>query len=273
MGKLILYSFLAGVVGTGLGGVISIFVKPGNKATMTYLLNLAGGLMISITCFKLIPESVKLGNVFITVIGVIFGAVLIQVLNSYIDWTENRKNAKLHADLSEMMHTEELTKEIKHGREHIDRGEISDAKIFRAGFIMLFAIALHNLPEGLAIGSTGAYNEQIGIVLAFTIAFHNIPEGMAIGLPLSIGGLERGKTILWTALSGFTTVIGALIGYLIGGISDIYAAFSLSFAGGAMLYVTFGEIMPQAILMCNNRKSILYTLIGFVIGMVVMYLT
>jgi len=274
MVNLILFSLLAGVVGTGLGGLISILIRHRNKIVMTYLLNFSGGMMISITCFKLIPESVSLSNITVSAIGVVLGAVLISFLNKYIDWIQEKGNSRLpHKDLGELMHTDELVKEIKHNQEHQIHGEISDAKIMRAGLIMFFAIALHNLPEGLAIGSTGAYNIKIGIVLTITIAFHNVPEGMAVALPLSIGGFNKAKTVFWTAFSGFTTVIGAMIGYLIGGISDAVAAFALAFAGGAMIYVTFGEIIPQAVLMCNNRKTVLYLLVGFLLGMVVMYLT
>lgn len=274
MGKLILYSLLAGVVGTGTGGLISVFLKKRNKKVMTYLLNFAGGMMISITCFKLIPESVELAGIYITTFGVFLGVGLIQALNSYVDWLDKRRKCEVpHADLGELMHTDELVKEIQHSKAHQSRGEINDACIFRAGLIMLFAIALHNLPEGLAIGSTGSYNAQIGLVLAITIAFHNVPEGMAIAVPLTIGGMSKWKTVLMTAASGSTTVIGAIIGFLIGGISSSVAALAMALAGGAMIYVTFGEIMPQAILMCNNRKAVVFMLMGFVIGMVVMFLT
>lgn len=274
MARLILYSLLAGVVGTGLGGFISILLKRNNENFMTYLLNFAGGMMISITCFKLIPEAEALSNIYITLASVLSGSILIQMLNKYIDYIEEKKKCKkMHSNLQELVHSNKFIKEFKHSRQHSIKGDYNDSCILRAGFIMLFAIALHNLPEGLAIGSSGAYNAQIGFVLALTIAFHNVPEGMAIAVPLIIGGFNKWKTVLMTAASGFTTVIGAIIGYLIGGISNLVAAFAMAFAGGAMIYVTFGEIMPQAILMCNNRKSVVYMLIGFVIGMVVMFLT
>lgn len=274
MGQLILYSLLAGVVGTGLGGFISVSLKKRNKKVMTYMLNFAGGMMISITCFKLIPESVELGGIFVATAGVLIGVVFIQVLNSYIDKVQSRKQCDIpHKEIEELIHAEALIKEEAHSQLHKQQGDYNDACIFRAGLIMLFAIALHNFPEGLAIGSTGAYNVQIGLILAVTIAFHNVPEGMAIAVPLNIGGLSKFKSVLWTALSGATTVVGAILGFLIGGISDSIASLALAFAGGAMVYVTFGEIIPQAILMCNNRKSIGYMILGFVIAMVVMFLT
>ncbi|MGI6702025.1 MAG: ZIP family metal transporter [Christensenellales bacterium] len=274
MVALIFYSLLAGVAGTGVGGIISVFIKCRDNKIMTYLLNFAGGMMISITCFKLIPESVQLGGIAVSIGGISLGAALIMALNKVVDRMEEKRFSDIpHKELSELMHAEELVKEIKHNKEHHVKGELSDAAILRAGIIMLFAIALHNLPEGLAIGSTGSYNIQIGLVLAFTIAFHNVPEGMAIAVPLSVGGMGKVKTVIWTAASGLTTVIGAIIGYLIGGISDAVASLALGFAGGAMMYVTFGEIMPQAILMCNNRKSVIFSLFGFLLGMAVMYLT
>lgn len=271
MGKLILYSLLAGVVGTGLGGVISVLLKRQDKTFMTYLLNFAGGMMISITCFKLIPEAFELSNIYITTAGVLLGAILIQVLNHYIDIVQSKKEC--HIELDELIHADEFVKEIKHKKEHKIKGEISDDCMYRAGLIMLFAIALHNFPEGLAIGATGAYNEKVGLVLALTIAFHNVPEGMAISVPLSMGGLSKSKTVFLTASSGLTTVLGAGLGALIGNISQEVAGFTLALAGGAMIYVTFGEIMPQAIKMSNNKKTVGFTLIGFILGMVVMFVT
>lgn len=274
MANLILYSLLAGVVGTGIGGFIAIFIKRSNKMLMTYLLNFAGGMMISITCFKLIPESVELSNIYLTTVGIFIGILFIQLFNFYLDRIQSKKKCvEPHVQIEELIHSEGLIKEIKHSQVHQSHGETSDARIFKAGIIMLVAIALHNFPEGLAIGSTGAYNAQIGLVLAFTIAFHNIPEGMAIAVPLSCGGMNKYRALWLTALSGFPTVIGAIIGFAIGGISNAVAAFALSLASGAMIYVTFGEIMPQAILMCHNKKSVVYMLMGFIIGMIVMYLT
>ena len=105
-----------------------------------------------------------------------------------------------------------------------------------AGVIMACAIALHNLPEGIVIGASyagdatsGAFTGT-GLVMAIIIGLHNIPEGMAVEVPLMTGGMSRTKAVLVTALSGAPTVIGALIGYGLGGIGPLALSLSLSFA-------------------------------------------
>ena len=244
--NLILYSILAGVVGTSLGAVIAVLIKHQSKNLMYNLLNFASGMMISITCFKLIPESVELSNIYFTAAGVTIGILVILLLNILINKVEKNK----------------LEKNSKYKTKN---------SILKSGFIMLIAIALHNLPEGLAIGSTGAYNQKIGFVIAFTIAIHNIPEGMAIAVPLKIGGLSKTKTLIYTGLAGFATVIGAIIGYLVGISSPIVSSFALAIAGGAMLYVTFGEMIPQSFNKAKN--SIYYLLFGFILAMIIMFVT
>jgi ZIP family zinc transporter len=134
---------------------------------------------------------------------------------------------------------------------------------------MLTAIALHNIPEGIAIGAGASYNIRLSAVIAIMLALHNIPEGMAVAAPLLAGGVKRWKTVLLTTLSGATTVLGGLIGVFIGNISEFSIALSLSAAGGAMLYVVFGEIIPQSIVMTKSRIAPLITLFGIIVGLLI----
>ena len=145
--------------------------------------------------------------------------------------------------------------------------------LFIAGLIMASAIALHNLPEGMTIGASFANTkgslEGSALILSILIGLHNIPEGMAISVPLINGGVKRRKAILITALSGAPTIIGALIGYYIGDIGVLGLALSLSFASGAMLYVTFGEILPQSILMYRSKLPAFSVILGMLVGLIV----
>jgi ZIP family zinc transporter len=108
-----------------------------------------------------------------------------------------------------------------------------------------------------------------GMLILIVIALHNIPEGMAIAAPLLAGGVSGGKVVFLTALSGATTLLGGTIGVLLGNLSDFSVALSLSVAGGAMLYVVFGEIMPQSAVMTKNRTASIVTLFGIFIGFIV----
>jgi len=108
-------------------------------------------------------------------------------------------------------------------------------------------------------------------VLAILIGLHNIPEGMAVSVPLISGGMPRSKAVLLTALSGVPTMVGALLGYLIGEIGAVGLALSLGFASGAMLYVVFGEILPQAILMYHSKLPAFSVIAGILLGLFIIY--
>ena len=255
--EMILFSAAAGILGMGLGGFASaLMLKRPSDTMVCWLLSFAAGVMTSIVCFGLIPETFELAGVGVTVFGLVLGVVIIMALNRVVDRiTETKEeNLKVH-------HTHE---ELYHGSQFIhDR-----AKMLRSGVLMLIAIGLHNVPEGIAIGAGGSHDFRLGALLAIMIALHNIPEGMAIAAPLLAGGVNRWRVVFLTALCGATTLLGGLIGILIGGISPFTVALSLSAAGGAMLYIVFGEIIPQSIVMTKNRAATIIALFGIIIGLV-----
>ena len=102
--------------------------------------------------------------------------------------------------------------------------------------------------------------------MAIVIGLHNVPEGMAVSVPLISGGMGKLKAVLLTALSGLPTVFGALLGFALGGISDIMLVLSLGFASGAMLYVVFGELLPESILMWRSKLPAFVLFIGVIVG-------
>ena len=108
-------------------------------------------------------------------------------------------------------------------------------------------------------------------VMAMVIGLHNIPEGMAVAVPLISGGGRKLHAILITALSGMPTVLGAVIGYYLGMLSPLMLAISLSFASGAMLYVVLGELLPEAILMWRSKVPAFSTLIGIIVGLIIIF--
>lgn len=145
-----------------------------------------------------------------------------------------------------------------------------------AGVVMACAIALHNIPEGMTIGASYAHNNGVlgdsALILAVLIGLHNIPEGMAVSVPLIGGGMNRIKAVIITALSGVPTIIGALLGFVIGDMSVLGLALSLGFASGAMLYVVFGEIIPQAILMYQSKLPAFSVIVGMFVGLIIIYI-
>ena len=272
---LLLTTAIAGVVGTGLGGLIGALLQKDSSKTVSVLLSFAAGVMLSVVCFDLVSEAIETGVGVLVVIGAIaIGVIVIFILNNIIDRNTipevphvDENHPKTHDDLDELIHSDHL-------RQHAKRKDGKFA-LFVAGIVMSCAIALHNVPEGMTIGASYASNNGVmgsaALVLAVLIGLHNIPEGMAVSVPLISGGMKKGKAVLITALSGVPTMLGALLGYVIGDIGIMGLALSLGFASGAMLYVVFGEILPQAILMCHSKIPAFSAIIGMLVGLFIIF--
>ncbi len=276
---IIIVTFISGVIGTGLGGLFGSFARRDSSKTVSLFLSFAGGVMLSIVCFDLIADALSpdsensLFFLMLTIAGLFIGYATVFLLNRVIDKNTNREVVHIDEnhpetadDLGELIHSD-------HYSHHRETGNWRE--MFVAGIIMACAIALHNLPEGMVIGVsyTGADGvmDRGGLVMAIVIGLHNIPEGMAVSVPLISGGMPRLRAILVTALSGAPTIIGALLGYAVGGLGPTSLCLSLSFAAGAMIYVVFGELVPEAFLMWRSKKPAFAILIGMVVGLIVIY--
>ncbi len=275
---IIVITFISGVVGTGLGGLVGAVLRRESNKIVSLLLSFAAGIMLAVVCFDLMSEPIEMmksGEMgwytpLIVVAAVIVGYTVVYMLNFAIDKKTNRevkhidKNHPATADdLDELIHAD-----------HFETHKREKSNLFVAGLVMMTAIALHNLPEGMVIGASYAITPNLtsnlfsgaGFVMAIVIGLHNIPEGMAVSVPLISGGMGKTKAMLLTALSGLPTVFGALIGYTLGGINQIMLTLSLGFASGAMLYVVFGELLPEAILMWKSKLPALSLFIGVLVG-------
>lgn len=272
---LLITTAVAGVAGTGIGGFIGALFKKESDKTVSLLLSFAGGVMLSVVCFDLISEAIETQvGVWTVIFAVLLGVLVIYALNAVIDMKTNPEVPHIDEDhpktadqLDELIHSNHL--------EQHHKNKDSRFALFLAGIVMASAIALHNIPEGMTIGASYARDEgamgRAALLLAVLIGLHNIPEGMAVSVPLIGGGMGRFKAVVITALSGAPTIIGALIGYWLGDIGDLGLALSLGFASGAMLYVVFGEIIPQAILMYRSKLPTFFVIIGISLGLLIIY--
>ena len=107
--------------------------------------------------------------------------------------------------------------------------------------------------------------------MAAVIGMHNVPEGMAVAVPLIAGGMGRGRAVLTTAVTGAPTVLGAVLGYFLGTLGPATLSLCLSFASGAMLYVVFGELLPESALLWRSRLPALAAVAGILVGMGIVY--
>lgn len=271
---------LAGMGGTGLGGLVSCLFRKDSSKTVSLLLSFAAGVMTSVVCFDLLTEALHMNqestNVWLVVLGVLLGYVVIALLNSWIDDNTNHEVAHIdenHPRTADSL--EELT-HANHLQEHRE-GRQPRSGLFLAGLVMAAAIALHNVPEGMVIGASFARSagqaqmNRGGLTMAIIIGVHNIPEGMAVAVPLISGGMPKPRSVVTTALTGFPTVLGALLGYSLGTMGSFALALSLSFASGAMLYVVFGELLPESILMWRSKLPATAAIIGMLTGLIIIY--
>ena len=279
LGWIVLVTAIAGIGGTGLGGVIGAILKSDSKKIVSLLLSFAAGVMLSVVCFDLLieairPEGQEVNPVSLAIaIGVTLGGFLIIYALNYI--IDKRTSHATHEVEGEHPSTADDLDELIHS-DHYAEHKKSNKGMFVAGLIMACAIALHNVPEGMVIGAAYVGETQwlaaSGLLMAVTIGLHNIPEGMAVSVPLISGGMKPIYAILLTAASGVPTVIGAILGFLVGSISPTALTVALSFASGAMLYVVFGELLPESILMWRSKMPAFAILIGLLVGMVIVFI-
>lgn len=240
MSDILLVSTLAGLA-TGLGGLIAGLFKKPSLLLVAFLLGFAAGVMIAITGFDLIPSAFSLGGLGKTVFGVFCGVGFLWLLDRLVP----------HQHPSGSCGETRLSERWK-----------------KTGIFIAVGIALHNLPEGLAIGAGYFAAESLGIMIALAITLHNIPEGIATALPLKLGGVKNWKIVLITSLAGFFTPIGTYLGTVLYGISEGFISFSLAFAGGAMLYIAVDELIPS----CKRYHKFLGSLgvlLGFGVTLIV----
>lgn len=275
LGWVVLVTFIAGVVGTGLGGLIGSFTKKDSHKVTSLFLAFAAGVMLAIVCFDLLSEAIEpikggdLVSPFLVIGFTFLGYIIVFLLNKLIDKKlkkevphTSKDHPEVHDDLDEIIHLD-----------HLEHHKRTDKHLFEAGLVMAIVIALHNFPEGMVIGATYAKDPNSilkgsGILVACVIGLHNLPEGMAVSVPLISGGSKKSKAILAAAASGIPTILGSIVGFTIGMISPILLSISLSLASGAMLYVVFGELLPESILMWKSKLPALMILIGLLLGFI-----
>jgi ZIP family zinc transporter len=230
---------------TVFGTAIGFLFKNISHKFSDIVLSLAAGVMLAAAVLGLIIPSLEYGGewgILITVAGIMVGAVCLSMVD------------KLTPHLHRMSGADPEAPENSH---------LSKVMLF------VMAIAIHNLPEGIAAGvGFGAGDIGDALVIAAGIALQNIPEGMVIVSPMLAAGVKPGKTFLIAAMTGVVEVVGTLIGYFAVSIASAILPFALAFAGGTMLYVISDEMIPETHAHGSERGATYALLIGFCIMLV-----
>lgn len=276
-----LVTLISGAGGTGLGGFIGALFKSESNRTISLLLAFAGGVMTAMVCFDLLAEAEEAASqiaehgVVLVIFAVALGVAVVYLLNHLIDrktrkevsHTADEHHPETHDDIDELVHADHLNMHKRHNDSRLS--------LFVAGVVMACAIALHTIPEGMTIGASFAVSDNLmwgtGMIMAVLIGLHNIPEGMAVAVPLISGGTGRVKATLLTAACGLPTVLGAWLGFWLGDIGPLGLTMSLGFASGAMLYVVFGEIMPESYLIYRSKLPAFAVMVGLALGMFMIF--
>ena len=243
--KIVLLTALGVGGATVIGALIGFAFRKVTHKFSDIVLSFAAGVMLAAAVLGLIIPSVDYGGKFallITVCGVFVGALCLNLMDRLVP--------HLH-------HFTGLGEE-KHRDSNI-------------GKIMLFvmAIAIHNLPEGIAAGvGFGSGNTAQALMIAGGIALQNIPEGMVIIGPMLSAGVSKKRTFVIAMLTGLVEVVGTLIGYFAVRVAKVILPFALAFAGGTMLYVISDEMIPETHAHGSERGATYALLVGFCLMLV-----
>lgn len=248
--QLVLITALGVGGATVIGAVIGFVFKKISHKFSDIVLAFAAGVMLAAAIFGLIVPSLEYGGRFsllITVFGIFCGAFCLNI----VDKLTPHLHKLVGADIEE----------------HSGNASLNKVMLF------VMAIAIHNLPEGIAAGvSFGGGNINEALVIAGGIALQNIPEGMVIISPMLAAGVSPRRTFLCALATGLVEVVGTLLGFFAVSVASSVLPFALAFAGGTMLYVISDEMIPETHSHGSERFATYSLLAGFCVMLVSDYL-
>lgn len=229
---IIIMSLVAGLA-TCLGSLIVVaFGRPREK-TLAVFLGMAAGIMLAVVVIDLIPSALAYGSYWSTLVGFVIGAAIMYIM-----------------DLS-------LTRLYPQNKGNSSR----TGYLLKMGYLIAIGIALHDLPEGMAIAVGYTATTQLGWLLILGIGMHNIPEGMATAAPLRMGGMAPWRILSLSALVSLFTPLGTWLGFHLVSLKPSWMAIMLASAGGAMAYLVKDELLPE-----SSRFHPNYARLGMFLG-------
>ncbi len=243
--ELVLLTALGVGGATVIGALIGFIFKEMSHRFSDIVLSFAAGVMLAAAVLGLVLPSLEYGGDYglvITIVGIFAGAVCLNLID------------KLVPHLHKLMGAD---------AESHNNANLSKVLLFVA------AIAIHNLPEGIAAGvGFGSGDTSQALIIAGGIALQNIPEGMVIIAPMLAAGVSARKTFVCAMLTGLVEVVGTLIGFFAVSVASLILPFALAFAGGMMLYVISDEMIPETHAHGSERGATYSLLVGFCIMLI-----
>ncbi|MDK2870070.1 MAG: zinc transporter, family [Pyrococcus sp.] len=243
-GDIVVVSIYAGLfvsLMTTLGALIAIIAHKLPEWSVDISLSFAAGVMVVASFTSLILPGIELSGRFLPVgIGIFLGVLLIYLIDNLLPHEHLVKGYEGPKELREKLKTI---------------------------WLIIFAVIIHNLPEGLAVGTSLVYNIKDGLVTAIAIGIQDLPEGTVVSLPLASIQKKRLTPIAMGALSGIAEMIMVVLGALLFSTFHSFLPYGLGLAGGAMLYVTVKEMIPEIYRREENEKLVT---LGFFLGFYIM---
>jgi len=233
---------------TLIGAAIAYFIKEPRLSYLTFSLGFSAGVMLYVSFMELLTGAIKTLGQLKAVIAFFIGMFFIGIIDFFIPESENPD----HFNNLQGPHQKTML----------------DSKLLRASMMTALAIGIHNFPEGLATFGAAMTNIKLGVFITIAIAIHNVPEGISVSLPIFYATGNKNKAFLFSAISGMSEPLGALVGYVIlrPFLSPGLLAALLAFVAGIMVYISVDELLPMA-----HRYGHGHTVIkGIISGMIIM---
>lgn len=227
--------FLLPLMGTFLGSLLTLFLRAPMLSVSTTL-SFAGGVMLVASFTSLIIPGLELGGFLQVALGIVLGFLLMALFENLVPHEHTLK-----------------------GKEGFTYQRINRL------YLIVLAIVIHNIPEGLSVGISSAYTVKKGIETAVAMAIQDIPEGFVVSIPIAV---ITGKVLtpLWVGfISGLIETFFAVLGFALFEVFNNLLAVGLGFAGGAMVYITVKEVFPEAYAEGNHTKSTIAFLLGLLL--------
>ena len=274
--RILILATVAGFLSSILGGIIAICISHPSKKFIGLSFIFAASVLLTLVFVDFIPHAIGHGHyhtnvnettgviyqywyqhsgagIWLTLLGIVIGVGLVVILSFF----DKHGHEHIHGVLP---HTEDCS----HDDVGLTKGE--KRRMLAVAFPVALAIVLHDLPKGLAIGSAGS------VIAAMLIGLSCIPEGMTIAIPLKAGGMKWWKILSICGFAGFATIVGAVIGHLVGGINVYLSGVMFAIAAGCILGVVFSEILPLAIeYSARTKLKFLVMLVGVLLVIVLNY--
>ncbi|MDF2593894.1 MAG: zinc/iron permease [Clostridia bacterium] len=244
IGLISMIALAAEGLGLAIGIVLLYVFNVKSRRIIGMLFGGTSGLMIAIICFDILPHALSKNRMDLVIVGIMIGVTIGLLLDDITPYLERL---------------------IK-----IDKQDKSHSKMIRTAFTLIIGIAIHNIPEGFALGALSHASLQTIQKFAVVLAMHSIPEGIALAIPFRQAKVKLGVLLVLPVLLGGIMGISGAIGYILTNNSERFIVIALGLAAGIILYIVCNELIPESRKIWNGRMTTVATIIGVVAGLLLL---